>query len=172
MPDDDREPASEKPAGDGGPVLLRDVYPAGIAGGWLAIIIVDSLPALAGFVGAAVTDFSWGTLWAVLELPLKILLAGFMAGIKILLGAPLAVPALAAGFYAARHLRRRQIDGLAPLALAGLAAGFAGGIVPVFLLAGGEGPWALTRLMAFFCVGGALAGFIYWRRLRLRAYFN
>ena len=163
-------PDNEKP-GYSAP-LLRDVFAAAFAGGWVAVMAADVLPPLGRFLGALASDFSWGDLLAVLKLPFAVMAAGFFAALKMLLSVPLWALALAAGYYAARGLLRRGMTGLAPLVLAGFAAGLAGGAVPVLWFAHGEGWGALARGLAVFCGGGALAGVVFHRRLRQRPYMN
>jgi hypothetical protein len=117
---------------------------------------------------ALATDFSWGAVWAVLGLPIDLLIAGFAAIPMAVLGLMAGVPGMAGGYAAAAKLRARGIDGLWPWLGAGACIGAVNAALVLLLIPEREAGMVMGSMM----MAAAFTAYYLRRTDRERAFLN
>ncbi len=139
-----------------------------VAGAYSAALLVAFCDRVAHKVVTLATEFSWGAVWAMLGLPVDLLLAGFAAIPMAVLGLMAGVPGIAGGYAVVRKLRARDITGLWSWLGAGACVGAANAALVLLLIP----ERTAGAVMGTMMMAAALAALYLWRADRERGFMN
>jgi hypothetical protein len=153
--------------------FMPDIVYAGLCGALTTVFTLNVCAALYEWLRALTDNFSALSIFALLDLPLKIIMAGLLTLMHVALGFIAALPVLIGGHYALRALQERGRHQTSLWVLVCAALGLGNGLMLLILTDMGAGGLSdMPRPLAAYSGSGALAALYLRRERRNQAHYN